>query len=88
VFYSVIGTAAAQSLLRIYYGIRIPTSTKDFSVLKKFRLLCGPLILLFKGHQRLFTGTESGWNVRMTTHLHIVPRLRMSGAVPPYLHYP
>jgi hypothetical protein len=34
VFYSVIGAGVAQSLLRIDYGIRIPTNTKDFSLLK------------------------------------------------------
>jgi hypothetical protein len=25
---------------------------------------------------------ESGWDVNLTTHLNLVPRLRMSGAIP------
>jgi hypothetical protein len=39
--------------------------------------------LLSKGHRRLFTLELSGQDVKLTTHLHLVPR---SGMVKPYLH--
>jgi hypothetical protein len=26
------------------------------------------------------------WSMKITTHLHLVPRLRMLGALPPFLH--
>ena len=37
----------------------------------------GPFSLIFSGHQRW-----SGRGVNLTTHIHLVPRLWMSGAVP------
>ena len=30
----------------------------------------------------LSTGDQSGWGVKLTTHLHRVPRLRKGGAIP------
>jgi len=40
----------------------------------------GPLILLVSGDCCLFPEGDQG--VMLTTHLHVVPRFRMSGAVP------
>jgi hypothetical protein len=41
----------------------------------------GPPSLLFKGYQGSFPGVK--WQVlKLTTHLHPVPRLRMSRAIP------
>jgi predicted nucleic acid-binding Zn ribbon protein len=30
-----------------------------------------------------FTQELTGWNLGLTTHLHLVPKLRMNGAIPP-----
>jgi len=38
--------------------------------------------LLFVGYRRYFSGGEGSQGVMLTTHLHLVPRLRMSGAIP------
>jgi len=44
-------------------------------------MLCGPPILLFIGHRVSFPGVKQP-EVNLTTRLHLVPRLRMSGALP------
>jgi hypothetical protein len=36
--------------------------------------------------QSMGTGTQNGRSVNMTTHLHLVSRLRMRGAIPPLLN--
>jgi hypothetical protein len=46
-------------------------------------LLWGPTSLLFSGYRAFFPWDKAAGNVRRTTHLHLVPRLRMDGAVPP-----
>jgi hypothetical protein len=38
--------------------------------------------LLFKGYRGLFRRSLSGRDMKPTTHLHLVPRLRISGAIP------
>jgi len=40
--------------------------------------------LLYNGHRGVFHSWVSGWSVRLTTHLRIVPRLRISTAIPPH----
>jgi len=44
-----------------------------------------PLSLLSSGYQGLFLRILSGRSVNLATHLHLEPRLRMCGAVSPYL---
>jgi len=41
------------------------------------------------GIEALFIGNKSGRMARLTTYLHLVPRLRISGAIPlfPYKHW-
>jgi hypothetical protein len=34
-----------------------------------------------------FPGGKSGRGVKLTTHLHLVPSLRMPGSIPPLLQY-
>jgi hypothetical protein len=41
-----------------------------------------PPILQFIGQQRLFLQEFSGWDMKLTTHLHLEPRLRIHGAIP------
>ena len=42
--------------------------------------LWGPPSLLFGGYQGSFHMAD--WDMKPSTHVHLVPRLRMSGAVP------
>jgi hypothetical protein len=42
--------------------------------------LCAPSSLLSDGYRRLFPREYSGESVKLTTHLHLVPSLRMRGA--------
>jgi len=44
-------------------------------------LLWGLRSLLFSGYQCFFLGVH-GQGMKLTTHIHLLPRLRMSGAVP------
>jgi hypothetical protein len=38
-------------------------------------------------HRGVFSHKQRGWAMRLTTHLHLVPRLRMSGNVRPLTRY-
>jgi hypothetical protein len=44
--------------------------------------LWGPLSLLLNGNKGFFTERQSGQGVKLTNHLHLVPRLRMRGTIP------
>lgn len=48
--------------------------------------LCGPPILLSSGYLGLFLQGRSNYNMKLTTYLHVVPRLRIHGDVPPVSH--
>jgi hypothetical protein len=50
--------------------------------------LWGPLSLLSNGFQGPFPWGQSGWGVKLTTHLHLVPRSRIRGAIPPLPNTP
>jgi hypothetical protein len=43
--------------------------------------------LLSSGYQGLFPWGKSGRGVKLTTHLHLVPRSRMHGAIPSFPQY-
>jgi hypothetical protein len=45
--------------------------------------LWGPPNLLWNGYKGLFPRGFSGRGVKLTTHLHLVPRLRLHGVIPP-----
>jgi len=45
-------------------------------------------ILLSDGHRGLFPWEVSGQFMKLTTHLHPMPRSRMRGAIPPFLDTP
>jgi hypothetical protein len=49
--------------------------------------LWSPPILLSKGYQGLFRWGWNGRGVKLTTHLQLVPRSRMSGAISPLPQY-
>jgi hypothetical protein len=48
--------------------------------------LWGPPSLLSNGYRKLFRRRWSSWGVKLTTHLHLAPRLRMRRPVPPFPH--
>jgi len=39
------------------------------------------------GYKGLLPQEEKGWCVKLTTHLHQVPRLRIGGAILPFVQY-
>jgi len=45
--------------------------------------LWGPPSLLPNGYRRLFPRRQSGRSVWLTTYIHLLPRLRIYGAIPP-----
>jgi hypothetical protein len=47
--------------------------------------LWGSPTLLSNGYRALFSLEKRDRNVKLTTRLHLIPRLRMCGAVPPLL---
>lgn len=46
--------------------------------------LRGPNNLLFNEYHGLFTSASCGLGTKLMTPLHLVPRLRTNGAIPPY----
>jgi hypothetical protein len=50
--------------------------------------VCHPPSLLSSGYGGLLPWGYSGWGVKLTTHLHLVLRSRMSGAIPPLPNSP
>jgi len=50
--------------------------------------LCGPTSLLFNVYQGLFPWGQSGRGVKLTTHLHLVPRSRIRRTIPPLPNTP
>jgi hypothetical protein len=58
--------------------ISIPVRTSFISYLK----IPGPRSLLFNGHRWLFNQGQSGRGVKLTTHPYLIPRLKMTGAIP------
>jgi hypothetical protein len=77
--------AVATGLWAGWSGVRSPEQTILFSSLKRTNLLRGPYSVLFNGY-RGSSWRQTGRGVKLTTHLHLVPKLRMSEAMP--LHPP
>ena len=61
---------------------------KFFSFPKCSDCLWSPSSLLFNGNKVFFTERQSGQGVKLTNHLHLVPRLRMTGDIPELPHMP
>lgn len=75
-----LGWKTEETLFDGRYGWRIHPCPK------RLNQLWGPTSLLVNGYSRLFPKEESHWGAKLTTHLLLVPRLRMSGAIPQVLH--
>jgi hypothetical protein len=68
-------------------GVQVLTKTKFFSYLCRPDRLWGPLSLQSNGYRGLFLRELSGWDVKLTTHLQLVPRWRVrepTNPLPPY----
>jgi hypothetical protein len=61
---------------------RITAWTRSLALIKTPRAALGPTSLLFNGHLG-----QSNRDMKMTTNLHLVPRLNVSGVLPPFPLY-
>lgn len=61
-------------------GVRTPAEARDVYLFQKSVPALGPLSIIFSGSHGTFRGMQ--WQcVKITTHLHTLPKLRMSAAV-------
>jgi hypothetical protein len=58
--------------------VQISAGTRDFSLLHNIRTGFEPIHIPIRGSSQ----EQTKWRVRLTTHLDLVPKLRMSGATP------
>lgn len=70
-------------------GVRIPAGESYFAFLKKVKkkFWGPPSLLLRAGTRPSLLASKMAGGVKMTTHLPVVPRIRMSGPIPPFLLY-
>jgi hypothetical protein len=67
--------------------VQFPDGARDLCLLHSFQTGSEPTQSLSSGNgESLSGGGERGWFVKLTTHLHLVPRLIMHGTVPPLRH--
>jgi hypothetical protein len=67
-------------------GIRIPAGVSDFLYSKMSQPALGPIQPRIKRVSGDPSEVDSGQGVRLTAQLHVVPRLRLGGAIPPFHH--
>lgn len=60
-------------------------NSHDFSLLQKSRQSLGPTRHYFSEYWGLFPGGKAV-GIRLPIHLHLVPRLRIRGGIPPLAH--
>ena len=64
-------------------GVRIPLGGKDFYLLQNVLTVSGAHPASYSVGTRVVSQQYIGWDVKLATSLHLVSRLRMSGAAPP-----
>jgi hypothetical protein len=69
-------------------GARVLVGSRIFTSPCHPDRLWGPPNLLSNGYWGLFSGGKSGWSVKLTTHLQLVPRSRKYGSIHPLPHTP
>jgi hypothetical protein len=74
-----IATGYGQDGQRI--GVRVSVWGKIFLLSMSFRRVSGSPSLLYNGYRGLFPRGWSGWSVKLTTHLQLVPRSRIRGSI-------
>jgi hypothetical protein len=79
------------SVLMMYVGFRSVESELNlwqeqemFFLPKTSRLAVRPTQPHVQWTSGLFSSGLSGWSIKLTIHLHLVPRLRMFGAIPSF----
>jgi hypothetical protein len=80
---SVIGIAIGYGLDDWRVGVRVPVGSRMFSSPCRPHWLWSPLSLLSNGYRRLFPRRLSGRDVKLTTHLQIVPKSKKCGSIHP-----
>jgi hypothetical protein len=69
-------------------GVRIPAEARNFSLHHHVPTGFGARPASYSmGTRNSFPGSKNGRGVKLTTHLHLVPRSRMRGAIPPFPQY-
>jgi hypothetical protein len=85
---------SAVSIVTVYglddrgVGVRVPVGSGMFSSRHRPDRFWGPQSLLSNGYRGLFPRVYSGRGVKVTTHLHLVPRSRKRGSIHPLPHTP
>jgi hypothetical protein len=68
--------------------VRFPTGAGNFSLHHRVQKGSGAHTASYPmGTRGSFLGGQSGWGVKLTTRIHLVPRSRMLGAIPPFPQY-
>jgi hypothetical protein len=64
-----------------WYGLRIPARTRDFSLLQNVRTGSGSHPASCSGGSGVLSRQYIIWGLKLTTYLHLLYRLRVSGAI-------
>jgi hypothetical protein len=73
---------------RLNIIVRFPTGTKEFSPLQSVQTDSEAQKSRVQCLRRAFSPRKSGTAVKVTTYLHVMAMLRMSGDIPPLSHMP
>jgi hypothetical protein len=69
-------------------GVRVPAGGGNFSLHHRVQTCSGAHQAFYSmGNRSSFPGDKTAGVVKLTTYLHLVPRSRMGGAIPPITQY-
>jgi hypothetical protein len=85
--YSIVSLNGVTWLRAVRSGVLAPVGAGSFSHHCVQTGSEAPPSFLTNGYQGLFLWGQSGRGVKLTTHLHLVPRSRMRRAIPPLLQH-
>jgi hypothetical protein len=81
-----VGIASGFELDNWGIVIQVPVGSRIFFSPRRPDRLWGSPTLLSNGYRLLFLRGQSGWGVKLTTHLQLVPRSRKCGSIHPFPH--